>query len=338
MRYLFAVAAIVSEFTALSLMLQPGRNPSLLLISLLLHLFASAVMAWVQRSCIPPIYRAQRRGVVPLLTFVNFLAPVAGMLFGWLLVLWGFVKAREISYETDLDAIDPQIISDDFPVTHRIFGEGALATLLQNRFVPTASKIKALSLLSRIQSASSMEMIRQTLSDSNDEVRLVGFSMIDKREKAMNEKIGALLEMIKESRDPDRAASLHKELAFTYWELLFQGLVDVQLAHYIEKSVHIHLEVAKERIREDTSLYKLEGRLYMRQKEYAQAKEAFVRALDLGIREAEIASYMAEISFLELNFSRVSYWMEKIPEHTLDYQLLSLAAVWRERRGDANAA
>ncbi len=338
MRYAAFVLALAAEFAALYFLPLAHRDLPALALFGASHLGASLLMAYTQSAFLPERYRTRTKTILPLLSMLNFIVPILGIAMGWILTLWGFRRAARLLHGSEVDAIDPQIVTEEFPVTRRIFGEGSLATLLQNRYVPTASKIKALSILSQIKNASSVKMIRQTLSDSDDEVRLVGFSMIDKREKAMNEKISALLQMLKTSTDPRDQATHHKELAFAYWELLYQGIVDTHLAHYIEKSVQHHLEEAQKIDTQNAALYKLQGRLHMRRREYPAAKAAFVKALDLGIREAQIASYMAEISFLERNFSRVPYWMEKIPEHTLDYQLLALAAVWRERRNNAHLA
>ncbi len=310
-----------------------SANTDLHDISGLIHFFIyqilySLAMAYSQFQFVPQIYKERKKALFILLFMFDFFVPVLGALFCWLLLLWGFKKSQQIKIITRTDNIDPHEISEGFPVVERIFGEGSLKSLLQNRFAPSQRKIKALSILTQMKTKSSLELIRGTLSDPDDEVRLVGFSMIDKMEKKINEKITELKNVITTQRDAKKRASYHKELAFTYWELLYQGLVDEQLKTFVIENLIKEIDYAKKEIDDDPALYKLEGRVLLIQSKYDKAKASFVKALDLGIAKTEVAAYMAEISFQERNYSRIAYWMRKIPPQTLNYQLQSLKAVW----------
>ena len=294
-----------------------------------LHLVASFMFSLAQRDFIPKIYHDERTKIVWFLTFINFFVPVLGVVFSWLLVLWGFKVATRDKKRRDLMMLDPENISDGFPVTKRIFGEGSLLSILKNKYIPASTKVKVLFMLDQIKSSAAMDMIRSTLSDPNDEVRLVGFSIMDNNQKAMNFKINELLAMQKKSKTAMQKAEISKDLAYSYWEMIYQGLVDDQLALHIEKEALLALENALLYFEDDAELYKLRGKIYFRAQEYSVAKESFVKALDLGIVQSKVASFMAEISFVEKNYSRVSYWMNKIPKYELDYQLLNISALWR---------
>ena len=294
----------------------------------ILHTLFSVTTAYAQLQFVPSFYKEQKKALFLLFGVLNFFVPVLGSLFCWLLIGWGFKKSQHIRIFTPTDDIDPHEISDGFPVVERIFGEGSLKALLENRYAPSHRKIKALSILTQMKTKSSLKLIKATLRDPDDEVRLVGFSMIDKLEKKINEKITELKNIILTQRDAKKRASYHKELAFTYWELLYQGVADEQLKIFVIDNLIKEIELAKEEINDDPSLYKLEARIYLIQKDYKKAKDAFVKALDLGIPKGEVASFMAEISFREKNYARIAYWMQKIPPKSINYQLLSLRAVW----------
>ena len=152
--------------------------------------------------------------------------------------------------------------------------------------------------------------------------------MLDKMEKRINQKIHELKNISRVQPDPVKRAKSHKELAFTYWELLYQGLVDQQLEHFVIENILREIGEAKKEITDDPKLFKLEGRVLLSQKAYPEAKNAFVRALDLGLPKGEIASFMAQIAYEERNFSRIAYWMQKIPARSINYQLHTLRAVW----------
>ena len=326
---LFAIViAVAAEVVALRFFLTETHHPGTLLLFLLLHAFFAAVMAWGQGYFIPSLYRQQAQKIRIFLALFNFMVPVLGLVFSWMLLAWGFHKSQDIRIDKEIEEVDMEELSEGFPVVERIFGEGSLQSLITNTSAPAQRKVKALTLLTQMKSKASLALIRETLRDPDDEVRLVGFSMIDNMEKKINEKIHHLKIMIHTRRDPEEKAQYHKELAFTYWELLYQGLVDKQLTAFLIENIIHEINEAEKSITDDAGLYKLEGRVLLGERRYSDAKAAFVKALDLGIPKQEIASFMAEIAFREKNYSRIAYWMRKTPKHSINYQLQTLRDVW----------
>jgi len=295
---------------------------------LLLHGLFAVLMAWGQSYFIPALYHPQKRKITLFLALFNFMIPILGLISAWMLLLWGFHKSQEIHIEKEIEEVDMEELSEGFPVVERIFGEGSLQSLIKNDNAPTHRKIKALTLLTQMKSKASLALIRETLSDPDDEVRLVGFSMIDNMEKKINEKIHHLKIMINTRKTAEEKAQYHKELAFTYWELLYQGLVDQQLTTFLVENILHEISEAEKVISDDAKLFKLEGRVLLGEERYSEAKAAFVKALDLGIPKHEVASFMAEIAFRERNYTRIAYWMQKTPPRSINYQLHALRNLW----------
>jgi tetratricopeptide (TPR) repeat protein len=293
-----------------------------------LHLAASISMAAAQLRFLPELYQKEQKRVALFLTTLNFMVPILGMTAAWVIVLYGFQKSQDIRIQKDIEDIDKENITEHFPVINRLFGEGALPSVIANEYIPSQKKIQALSMLTQMRTRASLSLIKQTLQDRNDEVRLVGFSMLDKMEKKINEKIHQLKNIVKVQPDPIKRAQSHKELAFTYWELYYQGLVDPQLEQFVIENILEHIEEAKKVIEDDPKLYKLLGRILLEQQRYQEARDAFVKALDLGLPKGEIASFMAQIAFEERNFDRIAYWMRKVPQESINYQLHTLRSVW----------
>ncbi len=320
--------ALLFEAAAIIVALKQSHGLFFLAVAILLHILASGLFTLLQIRFLPKLYYSQRRLITLLLFCFNFIVPVLGMVTGWILLLWGFHKSQQIEIEKDVEDIDMENLGDDFPVISRAFGEGSLPSLLTSTTAPAAKKIRALTLLTRMKSKASVTLIKKTLQDKDDEVRLVGFSMIDKMEKQINEKIHHLSNVAKVHPDPIQRAQANKELAYTYWEQLYQGLIDAQLEKFVLENILKHIDAAKALITNDPKLYKLEGRILLSQKRYTNAREAFLKAMEYGIVESEIASFMAQIAFEERNYSRITYWMQKVPEQSINYQLHALRAVW----------
>ncbi len=253
----------------------------------ILHLSAACLMAYAQSHFLLPLYHTQRKKIILLLCFFSFLAPLIGMVFAWLMVLWGFKKSAQLQHSQLLDIGDSHNNADIFPVTKRIFGEGSLLSILKNKFVPSKTKVNVLLMLSQIKTASSMQMIRSTLADPDDEVRLVGFSIIDNSEKAMNDKISSLLALLEKSNDLQQQALYHEDLAFSYWELLYQGLVDDQLIDDIEASILEHIQEAKQILENNVDIDPSTGRDSFTQRKYQLAKEAIEASLPEHAQEAK---------------------------------------------------
>ena len=325
---LFAIAASAEYLAVSHGLLMHTVSRKALAGALLLHLGASVIMATAQGGLLPPLYHNQRRPILLLLGAVNFIVPVFGMLTGWLLLLWGFRKSQDIRLTQEVDEIDTENLSERFPVVSRSFGEGSLPALIVNSYVPSAKKIRAISLLTEMKSKASLDLIKKTLQDPNDEVRLVGFATLDNLEKRINEKIHRLKTVAQVQPDPQIRARTHAELAFTYWELLYQGLADAQLVHFIVENILREIAEAQKVITDDPKLYKLHGRVLLEQKRIAEAREAFLKALEYGLPMGEIAAFMAQIAFEEHNYDRIPYWMQKIPRQSLNYQLHALRSVW----------
>jgi tetratricopeptide (TPR) repeat protein len=330
---LLIFTSLIAETVAFTFFFTKTHDLSQLLLFLLLHALFAYLMAEGQRYFIPGLYQKQQHQIKLFLMLFNFMVPVMGTIASWLLLLWGFKKSQHIEINKEIEEVNMEELSEGFPVIERIFGEGSLQALLKNSHAPAQKKIKALTLLTQMKTKASLSLIKKTLSDPDDEVRLVGFSLIDNMEKKINEKIHHLKIMIHTQKDPLKKANYHKELAFTYWELLYQGLVDQQLSIFLIENILHEIDEAEKVITDDSKLYKLEGRVLLGENRYSEAKDAFVKALDLGIPKAEIASFMAEIAFREKNYSRIAYWMQKTPAQSINYQLQTLRAIWvRESR------
>lgn len=332
LKILYVIAAMgtgmLLEGVAIWLLWDSNESRVLLFIALTLHVAAMVPVTFAQMHYLPQLYHSQRRRVSLLLLSFNTIVPLLGIAVGWILMLWGFRKSQSVTLSIETENIDTEILTGRFPIIQRIFGEGSLSTLLSNPNVPSEKKIKALTMLTQIKSRASLSLIKETLTDPDDEVRLVGFSMLDKMEKRVNHKIHELKNIAKVHPDPHKRAEAFRELAFTYWELLYQGVVDTQLEQFVIDNLNHAIDEATQLIGDDPKLFKLQGRVALLQKRYAHAREAFVKALDLGISEREIASFMAQIAFEEHNYSRIGYWLEKVPAESINYQLYTLRSLW----------
>lgn len=182
--------------------------------------------------------------------FFNIAIPFLGYPFTiWL--VWYMVHLTYEASPVNTNIINLNEFQTSFLKITRTFGEGSMINLMNNQYIPKSKKIKALSILASSNSPVSLHIIKQTLSSQDDEVRLFGYAILNKREKSINTQINHSLQIIysqlnKEDKDEEKIAFAAKELAFLYWELVYTELSHDSLKNNFLTSSILYLEMAKD--------------------------------------------------------------------------------------------
>jgi len=186
--------------------------------------------------------------------FFIFLFNLAMPLIGYFLSAWIAWYLNNIKYEKRVS--NTNILNlDEFGITflkvERIFGEGSMSDLMTSEYASKSKKLKALSSLANNPSPANLRIIRQTLSSTDDEIRMFGYAIINKAEKLLNIKINYHLEKYNQEKhkaDPQIKVLAHaaKELAPLYWELIYTELSHESLKENFKKEVIKYIKVAKE--------------------------------------------------------------------------------------------
>ncbi|MDD2567922.1 MAG: hypothetical protein PHS10_08040, partial [Thiovulaceae bacterium] len=145
---------------------------------------------------------------------------------------------------SDVHFVNLDEFSTHFIDVERAFGEGSMYELLQNDYVSTSLKIKAIVSMSDNLSQKNISIIKHTLSSNNDEVRLFSFAVIDKIERGINQKIHKNLGKFKTHVNPKKKAAIAKELASLYWEMIYYELSEDSLRDYLLEEVVKYILIA----------------------------------------------------------------------------------------------
>lgn len=293
-------------------------------------------------------------------TLFVFLFNIAMPIIGYVLSLWVAWYLKNVTYEkkvTNTNMLNLDEFGMSFLKVERIFGEGSMSKLLQNKYAPKSKKLKALSALAGSASPANLRIIRQTLSSTDDEIRMFGYAIINKTEKTINGKINKYITLFNEENDktePDKAkrAKAAKELAFLYWEMIYTELSHESLRDNFLKEVVKYLNVAKEfytnAMQKDydtlqesekclgknneicTKLYVLSGRVYMYKKQYDNAVTEFTIAQELNtLHASHILPYLAEIYYLTGNYKIVNSIINQSSELGLNATLYPIVEQWK---------
>ncbi len=185
----------------------------------------------------------------------SFLFNISLPFLGYFFTLWIFWYMVNVKYEEkiiDTNILDLDEFQESFLEVERLFGEGSMINIMNNDYIPKSKKLKALSSLAAANSPISLNVVKQTLSSRDDEIRMFGYAIINKAETAINSSINKNLAIISkeitkdDAKDEERIAHSAKELAYLYWEMVYAELAHDSLKVNFLNSVIAYLEIAKE--------------------------------------------------------------------------------------------
>ena len=281
---------------------------------------------------------------------------------GYILTLWIVWYMNHVHY--DKQQVTSSFLNlDEFETSflkvERIFGESSLTELITSSYAPKFKKLKALSSLAANISPGNLKIIRQTLTSSDDEIRMFGYAVINKAEKSLNSKINQQLILIKEesnktlNQDKKKIAFAQKELAFLYWEMVYTELSHESLKESFLYESLKYLNASKaffinhiaqiEENNQDTetllhtdygaasSLYLLAGRIHMLGNDYNTALEELTLAQELlPNNNTFILPYLAEVYFITGKYSIVKTLLSDAKGLDLNATLHPIIEQWRE--------
>jgi len=184
-----------------------------------------------------------------------FLFNIAIPVLGYPLSIWTAWYLYNVKY--DKKVAKTNILNlDEFGISflkiERIFGEGSLIDLMTSKYAPKSKKLKALSALSTRISPQNLRVVRQTLTSKDDEIRMFGYAILNKAEKALSIKINTSLEIFNKENNKEvdidfaRRAAAAQELASLYWEMVYTELSHESLKEGFLKEVSKYIQVAKD--------------------------------------------------------------------------------------------
>jgi len=246
----------------------------------------------------------------------NFSMPLVGCITAFWFA-WQLVHTKYPTQVVSSDMLNLDEFGTSFLEVRRVFGEGSFNNIILSKHTSAQKKIHALNILSTNLTPANLRIIKQTLSSSEDEVRMFGYAIINKAEQKLAKSINIELELFKEAKertDEQQMADSANELAFLYWEMLYSELSNEtlndefmrQVRYYVELAIELFSNQFKDQgdANEDNLLFKLSrihqlyGRYYMRLQEYENAITQLTLSQELHKENATfVLPYTAEAYF-----------------------------------------
>lgn len=301
-------------------------TPSQQLLGFALGHGAAAVLACALRALLPGTYRAGGPGAL-LPGALVLLLPGFGLL-GLVLVLipalhcpvhrrertWRRIEmpglppappahlASQASGQTADPAHGPA--ADQVSGRLVVAGEKSLIDIIQSD-APVDHRIAAVMALRQLPTRTAVPILRVALRDPSDDVRLLAYAMLDRRDAALHGRIQMHeAELERGGLAPAEQAAVHRALAWLHWELSYCGLATGAVAARALDSARDHARAVLDAEDDRGTLFLL-GRILLRQGELRAAEHVLLEAREQGIDDSSVRPFLAEIAFLERRYQHV---------------------------------
>jgi hypothetical protein len=200
-----------------------------------------------------------------------------------------------------------------------------------------AERIQAVMALRRMPARDALPLLRTALGDASEDVRLLAYAILERREKGLRASIERKLEALEAHEDgsASQLAAL-RELAHDHWELVHGGFVEGELAQRTLQLAAEHARGALELIRRgigkpEGALSVLLARVELRRGETVGAAHALELAAQAGVADSTLAPLHAELAFIERRFDRIPGLLASVGGTQLDRpRLHPVIEHWRQ--------
>jgi len=307
------VGALLLEWTgALGVLALEGLKS--LTLYALFHLAASFLMATVILPFVPARYRRKKvRLILFFWSFIFFSGP-AGFVGG---LLTYFYLWKRKSPELPAERIIPEELPIPEPEPPEV-GE-AVGQRLNEKLVIY---------LMKFTNPVAIRFLKKALSSSDDEVRLLAFSVITSTEKEIMDRIYAFLRELERARSEEERFRLYAAVGEMYWELVFLNIADEELRDFYLKTALDYLLKALE-IKEEGKTLFLTGRIYLKLGDEVRAEYYLIRSTERGFPLEKVAPYLMEVYYRRRDFEKVFLVAERVRDKVIpDMRALSILKVW----------
>lgn len=329
--WLVCIIALVMD-AALSLVgFMPGLALSLTPLSALLvaHAAVCLLFSMALADLLPEPLRRQAFSV-RLFVFLSIVfIPVLGMI-GILACIVPALRQRGLTAQpsgwqhTDIPGLPSKPI--ELQGSSGLSRGSHLAGPLQHA-TDTHKRIAALIATLSLENPQAVPLLRLALKDPDDEVRLLAYALLNRKEKAVEARIRQQQAAL--AGDASRQVFLqHKALASDYWELAHLGDPHGDALILLCRRAHEHVQAALKLHPQDGGLHFLSGQILLVQMQLEAASDAFRQAQNCGIDARQIAAMMAEIAFRRQRYGDVKNHLAQAGSGGRQFAFNKLSAYW----------
>ncbi len=185
------------------------------------------------------------------------------------------------------------------------FSSGDIRSILTGSSMSDMQRIQALFKLQSLHSRHTTNILRSLLTDKSEDLRLVAFGLLDKTEKTIFARIHQELTLLKNVVDDEHKIEHWRQLAYTYWELVYQQAVVGDVMAFAIDQVRVYATEVLFQEERDGGMWTLLGQVNFIAEDHEVTRYCFSRALTCGLPESRIVPYMAEVLFTQRDYANL---------------------------------
>ena len=276
------------------------------------HFLSCLVLATLLSVAFPKSFIIRKRSVFCFFFGISFFIPLLGTI-AMLLAFYYFIYVMKEGQRTEFSTVSLPPFMSEAGDPGPGMGEGGAWSRIKAPEVPRQLRLKALLAVSASSGQNASRLLKLASGDRDDEIRLLAFNIYDRREKVIADSISQALHFLRDTSDPLKQRELCRNLAFAYWEVVYNDLARDDLARFFIRQSLMYSLRAKELGADDPALLVLIGRLHLRQGHLEEAEKAITSALEQGVHRDKVIPYLAELAYRRRDFRQVKQYFRTDP-------------------------
>jgi hypothetical protein len=230
---------------------------------------------------------------------------------------------------------DPHADADALEVTPRVAGR-PIRELLRDE-VSQDERVRAVMALRHMDARHAVPLLRLAFAHESEDVRLLAFAILDRREKRLRARIKATEARLatRSAAGPSgksERAAWHRRLARDQWELVYGGFVSADVRGAALEAAARHANAALEH-EMDARTAVLLARIRLAERRPMEAWACLERAERTGAARATCAPLFAEAAYMMRRFSEIPALLGRAaPEQLRRPELAPVAEFWTGAR------
>lgn len=297
---------------------------------LLLHAGAAACVAVAAGLMFPDTLRRPRRWLWSLLFGLAFFVPVVGLLCVFAGVYAGWLFPGSGPQLSFAQVESPQFQSEREGGLGPLRGS-AIRAQLRDRTAAPERRVQALIMLGDSAPQAAAPLLQEVLADPLEDMRLLAYGMLDRREKTITEQLDAARRELAAARaaaERGEQARAARVIAQLYWELVYQSLAQGDMERFALGEAMTHAQLALELAPGDGPTWMLVARIELRRQELAAADTALAAAQAGGVPREQVIPYLAELRFRQDRLGEVRRLMVELGTQPATGPLAALQQYW----------
>ncbi|CAM3745038.1 hypothetical protein VA7868_03383 [Vibrio aerogenes CECT 7868] len=298
---------------------------------LFLYVLAAMVFGVSCLALLPVRYRRFPAFAFLFLFLFAVSLPVLGMIGCLVAIVAGvhypLVKKQDVLEEHLVPALPFE--PDQISLTPR-YSRGGVAAIL--KYAKDVDKrLFAVVTTRNMDDREAIPILRQALKDTDDDIRLLAYSSLDKKETAINDDIHALKKQLAGQfiTSLTGTATCHHQIARKYWELSYLGLSQGALRQYVLEKAAFHAEQSLMYEHAVTTEILL-AKIWLMMSRYEQSQTLFEKIARSGVPLQQTYPYLAEIAFKTGQYQKCQAYLAHLDGQKLSLNLDKIRNYWHD--------